>query len=82
MIISINSGKAFEKIQKSIQVNILCKTGLEENYLKMINIKSNEINNKHDTKQQKAIVIPIKIREKTQMSILSIIIQLCFIDVS
>lgn len=68
MITSKGSGKALYKIQKSIQVNILCKIGLEENYLKMININNNKVMI-HDTKQQKPIVIPIKIKKKSYMFI-------------
>lgn len=45
MVITIGSGKAFKRIQQSIQVNILCKIGLKKNQLKIINI-----NNKHDIK--------------------------------
>lgn len=60
MIISVRSGKTFDKLQQSIQVNILCKIGLEENYLYMININNNKNNNKYNTKQQKGIIFPVK----------------------
>lgn len=79
MILSKGSGKALDKTQQSIQVNMLSKTGLEENHLKMININNNKITT-HDTKQQKAIVIPIKMRKKLYMFIIPIIISLCFTD--
>lgn len=79
MIVSKGSGMALDKTQQSMQVNILCKTGLEENHLKMININNNKITT-HDTKQQKAIVIPIKMRKKLYMFIIPIIISLYFTD--
>ena len=67
MIISIDTGKAFHKIQTSFMMKTLIKVGIEELYLNIIKAIY-DTHSQHYTQWAKTTNISLKIMNKTRMS--------------
>ena len=82
MIISIDTEKAFDKIQHPFMIKTLQKAGMEGTYLNIIQAIYNKPTANIILNGEKSESISSKIRNKTRMSTLATIIQHSFVSPS
>ena len=71
MIISLDAEKAFDKIQHPFMLKVLDMAGIQEIYLNIIKA----IHSKQQTKRRETPSDSTEIRNKTRLSILSIVLE-------
>ena len=75
---SIDAGKAFEKIQHRATIKTVQKAGIEGTYLNVIKIIYKQTHSKYYSQWQKTKSIYFKIRNKTRVSTVTTISQHSF----
>ena len=75
LIISIDTEKAFDKIQYPFMIKTLTKVNIEGTYLNIVKAIYDKHNSQYNTQQKENESLPAKIWNKTKMLTLTIFIQ-------